>query len=168
VTVYDAVEPSMTHHNRDPTLYGVHARDLTYPDGPHDAEALMIDPVSNQTIIVTKEPAGTSGVYGRTRATPGPLTLLTKLDLGVGELVTAGDISADGRVIVLRTYGRVHVWSRDAHESLADAFARPPCEAPAPSEPQGEAIALEPDGRGYVTSSEGAAPALFEVRAPGP
>jgi len=161
VVVYRVAEPL----DADPS---VQIFDLTYPDGPHDAEALMVDEAGGQLVIVTKELAGNSGVYALPLDTSGPLELLTTLDLGVGQLVTAGDISTGGDTIVLRTYGKIFVWDRDAAGggSLADALAREPCEAPAPVETQGEAIALLDDG--YVTISEGVNAPVWRVTASGP
>jgi hypothetical protein len=66
---------------------------------------------------------------------------------------------------VLRTYGAVLVWSRRSGEDIATTFTRPPCNAPAPSEQQGEAIGIDPDGRGYVTLSEGTSQPIWHVTA---
>jgi hypothetical protein len=142
---------------------------LRYPDGAHDAEALMVDPVDRLLVVVTKEPAGDSGVYVEELDAPdGRLERTATLALGVGQLVTAGDISARGDVVVLRTYTNVFVWSRREGEPLAGALARPPCDAPPPVEVQGEAIALDPGGRGYVTIAEGRAATVWRVTTSGP
>ena len=91
---------------------------LTYPDGPHDAEALLVDARGVPT-IVTKE-IGAAGIYrpegALTGAGPVPLVHVEDLVLpssdtpggpigGFGSrTVTGGAISADGRVVALRTY----------------------------------------------------------------
>lgn len=139
--------------------------ELTYPDGAHDAEALMVDGPTGQLVIVTKELAGNAGVYTAPLDTPGVLARVATLDLGVGQLVTAGDISPAGDAIALRTYGKVFVWERRDGESVAGAFGRAPCEAPAPAEGQGEAIAFI--GPGYVTISEGEGAPVWSVSATG-
>ena len=59
------------------------------------------------------------------------------------------------------------VWDRREGESLADAFAREPCEAPAAIETQGEALALDLDGRGFITISEGVNSAVSAVASSG-
>ncbi len=140
--------------------------DVTYEDGAHNAEALMVDPIAHELVIVTKELSGQSGIYTTSQSAPDVFRRAGEVDLGIAQLATAGDISADGRVIVVRTYGNVFVWDRTEGESPAAAMAREPCAAPAPSEQQGEAIALDPDGASFVTASEGAAPALFRVGPP--
>ena len=103
---------------------------LRYADGPHDAEALFIDPVEQQLVIVTKALDGNSGVYATPLDTPATLERVADLSLGAAQLVTAGDISAAGAVIALRTYGTVFVWDRQEGETIAEAFAREPCQAP--------------------------------------
>jgi hypothetical protein len=132
---------------------------LRYPDGAHDAEALLVDPRGGSLAIVTKDFRGASNVYvGRA----GTLRLAARLQLGVGQAVTAGDVSADGRVIALRTYDRAFVWTRRGGESLARALRREPCVAAANliAEGQGEALALTRDGRTFYTVPEGANPPL--------
>jgi hypothetical protein len=151
-------EPALTATRVTATAF-----EVRYPDGPHDAEAMMIDPVNDRIVIVTKEFGGNSAVYSTPLDAPGTLQLDTQLELGPGELVTAGDISTRGDTIVLRTYSHVLVWSRHGDESLAAAFAREPCAAPAPADLQGEALALMPPDERFVTTSEGAGSPLWEV-----
>jgi len=132
---------------------------LRYPDGAHDAEALLVDPRDGVLAIVTKDFRGASGVYvGRS----GTLRLAASLELGVGQAITAGDVSADGRVIALRSYDRAFVWTRRDGESLARALRRQPCIAAANliAEGQGEALALTRDGAAFYTVPEGAGPPL--------
>ena len=128
---------------------------LRYPDGAHDAETLLVDPRSGAIAIVTKELDGRSGVYVA-RGSQGRLRLAARLDLGLGSLATGGDVSADGRVIAIRTYGSVFVWRRAPGTSLAAALRGKPCASPTPlREGQGEALALTRDGRAFFTVPEG-------------
>ncbi len=139
---------------------------LRYPDGAHDAEALMIDPDSGVLVVVTKSFGGESGVFTATDPVPGTTTALRRrgrLNLGGGQAVTAGDVSADGRTIVLRTYDRAFVWRRRAKESVAGALRRPPCAARDDAllaEGQGETLALTADGGAFDTVPEGARPRI--------
>jgi hypothetical protein len=84
------------------------------------------------------------------------------LSLGAGEAVTAGDVSADGRTIALRTYDRLYVWKRRGGESVAAALRRRPCSPPNDllGEGQGEALALTRDGQAFYTVPEGTRPAI--------
>ncbi|WP_121247524.1 hypothetical protein [Solirubrobacter pauli] len=135
--------------------------ELRYPDRAHDAEALLVDPRTGQLAIVTKNLGGAADVYTATRA--GTLKKAATVELGIGQAVTAGDVSADGRTIVLRTYDSAYVWRKTRAQSLAAALEREPdCTAAADllGEGQGETLALSRDGRAFYTLPEGAKPVL--------
>lgn len=138
---------------------------LRYPDGAHDAEALLVDPSSGALVIVTKDFDGAARVYTtRQRDQNATVTLRRTgtMSLGPGEAITAADVSADGRTVVLRSYDRAYVFQRHGGESLARTLRRHPCVAGADliAEGQGEAIALTPDGRAFYTVPEGGHPEL--------
>ncbi len=163
VVVYRVAEPPVDQGG-GPTTPATPLR-LRYPDGPRDAEALIVDPRGGELVLVTKELDGLATVYV---ATPplsgdGAITLrrAARLDLGIGSAVTAGDVSPEGSVVVLRSYDRLFVWSRRRGESIARAFRRPPCSPPTElREPQGEALALEGGGKAALTVTEGPTPML--------
>ncbi|MFI5609878.1 hypothetical protein [Amycolatopsis sp. NPDC051903] len=150
---------------------------LTYPDGPHDTEALLLDR-SGTPYLVTKEVFGDSAVYRPTGplATPGPTKLekvgsLTIHDTGtpggpVGAfgsvLVTGGATSADGTVVALRTYTDAYLYPAPDGDVLA-ALKRNPVRVPLPNEKQGEALAFEPDGT-LLSGSEGVGQPLRAVK----
>jgi hypothetical protein len=139
------------------TVYrGSEPLQLRYPDGPHDAEALLVD--GPRIVIVTKSLSGEARLY--TARGPGVLRRAGTLQLGLGEPVTGGDSSS--RLVVLRTYDRAYVWTRRPGESIARALRREPCTAGASlaGEGQGESIALAKDGRSFWTLPEGPNPLL--------
>jgi hypothetical protein len=161
------------------TLSGVDSLELRYPDGAHDAEALFVDPKTTDLYVVTKDLLGGVGQVFRAPAglAPGGVTTLVQVatvSLGIGQGVTAADITPAGDVVALRTYSGVRLYERKPGTAVARAFTDAPCDGAAPtlggrsstSEQQGEAIGFTRDGRGYVTLSEGAHPALHEFRAP--
>jgi hypothetical protein len=139
--------------------------ELRYPDGPRDAEALLVDPSSGALIVVEKSYVGRAGVYVADHPSPGaPVTMRrrARLDLGVGDAVTGGDVSADGSTIALRTYDGVFIWKRRDGETVAAALRRRPCGARTslPGEGQGEALALSRGGGAFYTVPEGKRPAI--------
>ena len=145
---------------------------LRYPDGAHDAEALLVEPSGGALVLVTKSFSGDAGVYVASHPAAGATTVLrrrARLALGPGEAVTAGDVSADGRTIVLRSYDRAFVWRRRPGESIAEALRRRPCTAQADlfAEGQGEALALGAAGGSFYTVPEGARPAIRRYARPG-
>ena len=173
ILVYRVQEPTVPVGPVAPpprTLTGVAALTFVYPDGPHDAEALIVDPSSGELFIVTKEALGTAQVFrAPARLAAGSITTLSQVatvSLGVGGAVTGADVTPAGDVVGLRTYFSVVLFPRPAGGSFAQSFAQPSCNGAVASEAQGEAIGFTRDGRGYVTASEGASPALHRFVAP--
>jgi hypothetical protein len=150
---------------------------LAYPDGAHDAEALVLAP-DGTPYLVTKEILGASKVYRP--ASPlvdgGTVALAEVAGVGltltgtpggpVGQagqlLVTGGAISSDGRQIALRTYTDAYVWPLTGSDVPA-ALAAQPVRIPLPESPQGEAISFSADNRHLVVASEGLPSAVTVV-----
>ena len=153
----------------------------TYPDGAHDAEALLMT-ADERPVVVTKELGGRSAVYagdgpGRLRRA-GDVTLPPSTTEGgpaglFGRgLVTGGAVAPDGRSAALRTYTDAFIYpvaGATADDLVAALRTTTPVAVPLPGEPQGEAIALT--DRGTLLSAgespSGSAPArLREVDVP--
>jgi len=143
---------------------------LQYPDTAHDAEALLIDPITGDLFVVTKE-RRRARLY---RASPaelqesGPVRLQLAVEVPCAR-VSGGDISADGQRILLRREDAAWLWSREPGEPLASALRRSPRSVPVvgpPEEPNGEAVAWHPEGTGYYTLSEGEHPQVNFFRMP--
>jgi hypothetical protein len=191
VIVYRVREPEVVEQPDTPSageFTDVEKLTLRYPDNPHDAETLLVDPVTGDLIIVTKELAGGPSFVFRAPAsldasTTTTLEQVAEIDFnvllraiqvpadapplvrGLPHLPTGGDVSPDGRLVAIRTYLSVLIWDRDEEQPLWTAFADLPCLAPSAIEPQGEAIAFDADGRGYTTVSEGTNPPLHHFSA---
>jgi hypothetical protein len=149
-----------------------------YPDGAHDAEALLLDH-EGRPYIVTKELLGASGVYtpvgkpvqGATTAlrrvttlqfTPtgtagGPVGVVGQM------LVTGGAVSPDGTRVALRTYTDAYVWQAPGGDVAAALSNGKRTRIPLPPTAQGEAIAFTPDGRDLLTSTEGRPAAVQQI-----
>ncbi len=147
-------------------------RTLTYPDGPHDAETLLVDPETGRPVIVTKDGrTGASRVY-RLPAGSGPLERLADLDVralpgggltGAAWSLTGGATSPDRRTVVLRSYLAAWLWTTAPGEPLATALARPPEPLTLPLGGQSEAVTFTRDGTALWATSEGAGTPLLRV-----
>jgi hypothetical protein len=138
---------------------------LRYPDRPHDAEALLVDPSSGALLIVTKSLSERADYYVADHPSSAGATTMRhagSIPIGNALQVTAGDVSADGRTVVIRTYDRAFVWSRRRGESLVATLRRRACTARADLlvEGQGESLALTRGGRAFYTVPEGRHPPL--------
>jgi hypothetical protein len=170
IQVYRAVEPSPA--GQDATL-ATDVLELVYPDGAHNAEALLADPTSGALLIVTKVSAGPSQIFTTTGTLapgrPHTLTLVGELTpLGGSPRVTGGDVHPTRKGILLRTYTDVLYYAVGSGQPLGEALGATPCILPQADEAQGEAIAWTADGLAYLTVSEGLMPSLeaFDCAAP--
>ena len=139
-------------------LTGVERFDCEYPDGPHDAETLLVDPAEGIPYVVTKDLAGSTAAY-RFPSPPeaGVGEILEQVAILSGRsLLTAGDVSPDGARIVLRGYAGAFEYPLPPGGTFADMFLETPCAKTLAPEAQGEALAIGPSGLGIFTASEGA------------
>jgi len=176
--VYRVAEPDLAAGEDRGTLRGDWFR-FRYPDEAHDAEALMVHPVTGRIYVVTKKSSGHSGVYAFPTDLPAPssttVTTLTKvatLDLptwtgdpddsrraAMFAQVTAGAIHPAGDRFLLRTRYRVYEFAASAGAPFESAFDASPSTLTAPTgEVQGEAIDYAADGSAYYTVGERTAP----------
>jgi hypothetical protein len=141
---------------------------LRYPDGAHDAEALLADPLRGDLVIVTKALGAARAYRASARLPGGSQTTLRRGPAISLSLVTAGDVSADGRIVVLRGYDRLAVWERRGREPLMSTLRRAPCLSPTSLAPegQGEAIALDRRGASFATVAEGSPAVLRRYTVP--
>ncbi len=126
-----------------------------YPDGPRDAETLIVDPQTGDIWIVSKWEAK---VHLYKLPYPQNVNEVTTLQT-FGELpityATGGAISADGNEIIIRTYAQIYYWKRASGQTIADALQlQAGQQLPYRLEPQGEAVCFEKDNKGYFTISE--------------
>jgi hypothetical protein len=146
-----------------------------YPDGPHDAEAILLA-ADDTPIFVTKDPV-TAGIYvptGPADPSGHPVRLrkagtftLTPTDTGSGVgvlggfVVTGGANSPDRRRVVLRSYTDAYLWEVPAGgDVVATITSTRPVITPLPNEPQGESIAFSADGTSYYTVSDQETPPI--------
>ncbi|MFM9838723.1 MAG: hypothetical protein ACKVOQ_10700 [Cyclobacteriaceae bacterium] len=127
--------------------------ELKLPDGVFNAEALMVDPLTKDIYIVSKDVA--ASVYVATY--PQDLTniiTMKKIAMLPFTNVTAGDISPDGNEILLKTTQYICYWKKSGSESISELFKRTPTLVPYTIELQGEAVCFAADGSAYYTTSE--------------
>jgi hypothetical protein len=154
VAVHRVTEPATL---RDATVPAVRYR-LRYADGPHDAEALLVDPRSNRLYVATKSEAG-GGLYrAPPRLDPAGVNVLHRI-ARVPPVVTDGAFLPSGRGFVLRDYQQAHVYAAPGRR--VGSFDLP-------LQVQGESLAVTADGRSVLVGSEGPDSELWRVPLPAP
>lgn len=163
IIVYRLPEPNVTASASvgSQTITSWERLRFAYPDGAHDAETLMVDPVTGDLLIVTKEDSGASKVFRAAGTTPVDTTTVLELQatLSIGTdgkdsaLVTAGDISPNGDAIILRTYKAIWQWCRQS--TWANTFSGDRTKLPEATEDQGEGLTFASDGKAWYSAGEG-------------
>lgn len=154
ITIYRLLEPAdFTQDAIDPVLLGDwDAIELSYPDRPHNAETLLVDPWSGDLFIVTKD------VETLLFRRPAPISSGTLEQMPnpryPGMTATAGDVSPLGDWVMIRGYTEAFAWWRMPGETLGEAMLSEPCAMPLAVELQGETLSIDADGLGYFTLSE--------------
>ena len=154
IQVYRFPEP-------DPVATQVRASTLhlTYEDGPHDAEALLVDARHDALYVITKELSLTEGTVFRASIAgiaDGDRRELERVgEVPIG-LVTAAETSELG--VVVKSYGKARLFPWGPGRDVGAALAGEPCGLPLGG---GESVAYrEADGRFYAIP-EGARPPVW-------
>ncbi len=130
--------------------------ELAYPDGPHDAEAVAVDPRSGRILVVTKDRVG--GIYALpTSPSRRGVNRLTRVGTAP-PTVTDAVFVPDRSALALRGYTSLDQVDPDTFAGLL--------RTPLPLQPQGETIAVAPGGRALLIGSEGRRSRVQEVKLP--
>ncbi|MCP3103529.1 hypothetical protein LZ198_32060 [Myxococcus sp. K15C18031901] len=141
---------------------------FTYPDGAHDAEALVADARTGRLALITKTRLSLGDVYALDGLRPGTVVQATKLGTlsapeNVDRVTTAASLHPSGERLLLRTYSRVWEVRRAGAGSLEDLLTGTVVQVPHGSQPQGEAITFLSDGQGYLQGTEFSGQPLWRV-----
>jgi hypothetical protein len=128
--------------------------ELVYPDGPRDAETLMVDPLNGDIYIVSKRKVFCQVYRAESEKLTQRQVRLSQVAVLPWSLAVGGDISPDGKYIIVRSLSHASLWLRPKDQPLWQAFSRKPLNIQLMPEPQGEAICFDVKGHGFFTTSE--------------
>jgi len=161
ITVYRAPEPG-----NESSITVREAFHGTYPDGPHDAETLLVTREGG-LFIVTKGGDGPIGLYRFPRELrPGAIHALEHVSAPLepsdggskrragAVRITDGAVSADGQWVVLRT-GQALMFYRAADFLAGNWREAGRFNLRRVKEAQGEGVSMGPDGSVYLTGEGG-------------
>ncbi len=138
-----------------------------------DAETLLVDPENGEITVVTKDRDENDGIALIFRSDgPPSATKLNRLiqagTMSVGKdwrnSVTGGDVSTDGRWVIVRTYIQARLYRREPGQRVAEALLGSYTTIELATEPQGEAIAFERSRESVTTG----APTFYTATEIGP
>lgn len=162
ISIYKFYEPNLaTKSLNEVAVKGVEELKFRYPDGPRDAECLMVDQHDQKIYIISKR-EDSVGVYSAPlKSSTDKINLLKKEEKLFfpgppgAKWITAGDISRDGRKVLVKSYMFIFYWNRKPYETIPECLKRSFITLLYKPEPQGEAIGFCRDGKSYYTISEG-------------
>ncbi|MGJ9421337.1 hypothetical protein [Aeromicrobium sp. CF3.5] len=147
--LYALPEPGRGDSTAEATRYPV-----SFEDGPRDAEALLVQPGTGATFLISKS-FDAGDVYALPdELVPGQVNLAERVAAAPG-VVTDAAFTPDGESAILRTYGDVRVhdpadWSETRRIAVL-------------SMQQSESLAVEPGGTTFLLGSEGEGSPLVRV-----
>ena len=176
VVVYRVEEPALTTATRaftkikPGTTEPAEAIRMQYPDGAHDAEALLVHPVSGHIYIVIKRLIADPDVYEATPPfTAGKTVTMTRIGAVhvpslFGGVVTGGAVSPDGRRVALCDYFQGYELVLQANSNnFEDIWKQRMVGFDLGKRKQGESIAYRNDGKALLATSEGKQSPLIQV-----
>lgn len=147
-----------------------------WPDGPRDCEAVAVDAAAGRVLLISKKrtppdlfslplakpsPKGRgwreARRIGRLAGVPAASADLQRNDPRLANLfpqVTAADLSPDGRMLAVLTYGSVLFYRRNPGEDWGEAVGHAPQIHDVPLIPQAEALAWSAGGGGLYATGE--------------
>ena len=134
---------------------------FTYPDFNQDAETLMVQPKTGDIYVVTKRVSGPAGVYrlrpafGREDVTKAEKIAEISVPAIPNGFVTGGDISPDGRHVVICDYTRAYEWTLpDGDGKFDNIWTQEPASIELGKRSIGEAVSYNVDGTTIFATSE--------------
>jgi hypothetical protein len=176
VIVYRVAEPALSADTRKFTKSRPGSTELAdtirlkYPDGKHDAEALLVHPRTGNLYLVTKVLIANPVVYEAVAPfTAGRLITLRKVGEPrvpslFGGAITGGSFSPDGRRVALCDYFAGYELVLPAGNSnFDDIWKQKMTSFDLGKRKQGESITYRLDGKAFLATSEGKQSPLIQV-----
>jgi hypothetical protein len=165
VTVYVTPEPEPPTGAGDTlrTTAAASALRLRYSDGSHDVEAIYVSPRDSALYLVSKGRSGGIRVYrvalrewegdGDRVVIARPIqTLDIRPSIRTGRLVTGAAMRPDGRLVAVRTYSEIYLFTPGVGGRLSSARERPCSTAGREPGGGGEAISFLDDSTFVLTT----------------
>lgn len=182
LTLYLIPEPETA--DGDAPLNVERTIEFRWPDGPRDCEAIVVDPLSREILLVSKKRVPpelfrlswdakpgvqTAELLGTLAGIEQPNAEQLKKNPTFGRYrsqITAADLSPNGRVLAVLNYERVYLFSRKTDEPWSKVLQRQPAQLRMPWVPQAEALAFSRDGLTlYIGSEQRPSPILkFSIK----
>lgn len=176
-TIYRLAEPivvpanASSSRNQPVPTENVETLGFEFPQKTNDAETLMVHPRTGDIYVMSKQLSGPSAVYKIKPVFDAAETQkaqrLAEISMPAvpNGLLTGGDISPDGRRVVVCDYGRAYeLVLPDAVTEFDEIWKQAPMPIELGKRKNGETIAYSVDGTSIYATSEGKGSPVIEVR----
>jgi hypothetical protein len=176
-TIYRVAEPTVSDTDKNsskknsPETETAEAIKIEYPEARHDAETLLVHPQSGDIYILSKRLSGASGVYklAANFSLEKTNTLKKIADFSVpavpNGLLTGGDISPDGkRVVVCDYFSAYEIVLPEGTKNFDEIWVQKPLIVELGEREQGEAVGYATDGKSIFATSEKKNSPIIQVK----
>lgn len=151
--VYRFEEPVLKTGNNVITISTFETITFELPDGSKDTEAMLIDPVTKDLYLISKNEIPSYLYQLKYPYSANDTTMAVKVTAIPFRKIVAADFSADGKEVIIKNYDNVYYW-RMNNQPLATVLKEKPYIVEYQKEPQGEAITFSRNNSGFFTASE--------------
>ena len=176
-TIYRVAEPAVspdsanTRKKNALETESAESVSFSYADAPHNAETLIVQPVTGVIYVLTKNRSDPSGVYkiapsfGSSVVQKVSYIAQIKVPSIPEGLLTGGDASFDGRRVVLCDYMDGYELTLPAGDNnFDDIWKQTPVRIDLGPRDTGEAVAYSPDGNTIYATTEGKKAPMIVVK----
>ena len=142
-----------------------------YPDTKQNAETLVVQPMTGSIYVLTKRLVGPSGVYrikpdfGKPETQKAQIIAEISVPAIPNGLLTGGDVSPDGKRVILCDYSQGYEFALPAGAANFDEiWLQKPEIVDLGERNQGESVCYSIDGSSIFATSEGQRPPMIEVK----
>jgi len=165
-------EPDARSNRKNPI--NIEAAELVrfkYPDTKQNAETLVVQPMTGSIYVLTKRLVGPSGVYrvkpdfGKAEIQKAQIIAEISLPAIPNGLLTGGDVSPDGKRVILCDYSQGYEFTLpDGVANFDEIWLQKPKIVDLGERNQGESVCYSVDGSSIFATTEGQRSPVIEVK----
>jgi hypothetical protein len=178
IQIYEIPEPEITPNAKPKKIAPTRTWNLRYPDGPANAETLLVHPKTGRLHILTKTLLGTATLYSvpaiHQPDTVQVLEKITTLNFPLlnktgkrpidNLMTTGGSLSSDANRLVIATYNSLYEWTLPNGQLTAQALDTTPIRIDPPLTRQMEAVCYQPNTYHLLFTSEDLPTPLYRLQ----
>lgn len=153
---------------------------FNYPDGRHNAESLLVHPLTGRLYVLTKTDNGICAMYAFPQPLQAGVSMVVEKIASVAFpsvvragkrpqdncMTTSAGFSPDGTRLIVSTYSSLYEWHLPGDTPLAEVLKSPPVRIQPEHLGQLEGVCYDPDGKTLWVTSERLPTPLMKITRP--